>query len=58
MSITVYRKVRGLHKVFKKRSKVLKEGVVGIGVQSLKEVKNRGSRFESRGFCIGLYSRL
>jgi hypothetical protein len=41
--------VRGLRKGSEKRSEVLKEGVVGVGV--------RGSK-EGRGFCTGLYSRL
>ena len=36
MSITVYRRVRGLYKMSKRRSEVLKEGVIGIGVQGLK----------------------
>jgi hypothetical protein len=31
-SVVVYRRVKGLYKGFKKRSEVLKEGVVGIGV--------------------------
>jgi hypothetical protein len=32
MSVTVYRRVRGLRKVSKKRLEVLKEGIVGVGV--------------------------
>ena len=32
----VYKRVRGLYKKSKKRSEVLKEGVVGIGVQGLR----------------------
>jgi hypothetical protein len=44
----VYRRVGGLHKGSKKRSEVLKEGIVGIG----------GSRFKDGGFRKGLYSRL
>jgi hypothetical protein len=48
-SITVRRRVGGLRKGSKKRSEVLKEGVVGVGVRGLKE---------GRGFYIGLYSRL
>jgi hypothetical protein len=32
MSITVYKKVRGLHKGSKKRSEVLREGIVEVGV--------------------------
>ena len=35
-SIIVCRRVRGLYKGSKKRLGVLKEGVVGIGVQGLK----------------------
>ena len=58
MSITVYKKVRGLHKGSEKRLEVLEEGIVGVEVQGLKEVKDRGSRFKGRGFHTGLYSRL
>jgi len=36
MSVMVCRRVRGLYKGSKKRSGVLKEGVIGIGVQGLK----------------------
>ena len=36
MSITVCRRVKSLCKGSEKRSEVLKEGVVGIGVQGLK----------------------
>jgi hypothetical protein len=50
-SVTVCRRVRGLRKGSEKRSEVLKEGVVRIGVQGSKEV-------EDRGFRKGLYSRL
>ena len=32
----VYRRVRGLRRVFKKRSEVLKEGIVGVGVRGLR----------------------
>ena len=35
-SVIVYRRVGGLYKGSKKTSEVLKEGVVGIGVQGLK----------------------
>jgi hypothetical protein len=35
-SVTVRRRVRGLRKGSKKRSEVLKEGVVGIGVRGSK----------------------
>jgi len=35
-SVTVRRRVRGLYKGSEKRSEVLKEGVVGIGVQGLR----------------------
>jgi len=35
-SVVVRRKVRGLRKGSEKRSEVLKEGVVGIGVRGLK----------------------
>ena len=31
-SIVVYRRVKGLYKVSKRRSEVLKEGIVGVGV--------------------------
>jgi hypothetical protein len=48
-SVVVRRGVGGLRRGSEKRSEVLKEGVVGVGV--------RGSK-EGRGFCIGLYSRL
>ena len=48
-SVVVCRRVGGLRKGSEKRSEVLKEGVVGIGVRGLKE---------GRGFYIGLYSRL
>ena len=58
MSVTVRRRVRGFYKGSKKRSKVLKEGVIGVEVQGLKEVKDKSSRFEGRGFYIGLYSHL
>ena len=58
MSVMVYRRVRGLCKGFEKRLEVLKEGIVGVEVQGSKEVKDRSSRFEGRGFCTGLYSRL
>ena len=36
MSITVYKRVRGLYKGSKKRLEVLKEGVIEVGVQGLK----------------------
>ena len=36
MSITVCRRVRGLYKGSRERSEVLKEGVIGIGVQGLR----------------------
>jgi hypothetical protein len=32
MSITVYKKVRGLYKGSKERSEVLREGIVEVGV--------------------------
>ena len=35
-SVTVCRRVRGLYKGSEKRSEVLKEGVVGIGVRGSK----------------------
>jgi hypothetical protein len=35
-SVIVCRRAGGLHKGSKKRSEVLKEGVVGIGVRGLK----------------------
>jgi hypothetical protein len=41
--VVVYKKVGGLYKGFKKRSGVLREGVVGIGVQGLKKLKIGGS---------------
>ena len=44
----VYKRVKGLRKGFKRKSEVLKEGVVGIGVRGLRV----------GGFCTGLYSRL
>ena len=38
------RGIRGLYKVSKKRSEVLKEGIVGVGVQGLRiRVKVGGS---------------
>ena len=48
-SVTVYRRVGGLHKGSKKTSEVLKEGVVGVGV--------RGSRVGggSVKVCIRVY---
>ena len=59
----VRRRVRGLHKGSKKRSKVLKEGVVRVEVQGSKGVKDRGSRFEGRlrvggsvQVCIRVYN--
>jgi hypothetical protein len=36
MSITVRKRVRGLHKGSKKKSGVLREGVVGIKVRGLR----------------------
>ena len=48
-SVVVRRRVGGLRKGSEKRSEVLKEGVVGVGVRGLKE---------GRGFYTGLYSRL
>jgi hypothetical protein len=36
MSVTVYRRVRGLRKGSKERLEVLREGVVEVGVQGLK----------------------
>ena len=39
----VCRRVRGLHKGSKKRLEVLKEGIVGVGVQGSKD---RGLRFK------------
>ena len=35
-SIIVYKRVGGLHKGSKKRSEVLREGVIRIGIQDLK----------------------
>ena len=35
-SVVVYKRVGGLYKGSKKRSEVLKEGVVGIGVRGLR----------------------
>ena len=58
MSVMVCKRVRGLCKGSEKRSEVLEEGIIGVEVQGLKEVKDRGSRFKGRGFHIGLYSRL
>ena len=49
---------RGLCKGSERRLEVLKEGIVGVEVQGSKEVKDRSSRFEGRGFYISLYSRL
>ena len=40
--------MRGLRKGSKKRSEVLEEGVIGVKVRGLKEVKDRGSRFKGR----------
>ena len=36
MSITVYKRVRGFYKGSKKRSKVLKEGIIEVKIQGLK----------------------
>ena len=36
MSIAVCRRVRGLHRVSERRSEVLEEGMVGVGVQGLR----------------------
>ena len=62
-SVVVHRRVEGLYKVSKRRSEVLKEGIVGVGVQGSKEVKDRGSRFKSRLWvggsiqvCIRVYN--
>ena len=59
----VRRRVRGLRKGSEKRSEVLEEGVVGVEVRGLKEVKDRGSRFEGRlrvggsvQVCIRVYN--
>ena len=42
-SVTVRRRVRGLHKGSEKRSGVLREGVVGIGVRGSKRLRVGGS---------------
>ena len=42
-SIVVYKGVEGLRKGSKKTLEVLKEGIVGIGVQDLKRLKVEGS---------------
>jgi hypothetical protein len=44
----VRRRAGGFRKGSERRSEVLKEGVVGIGVQG----------FKGRWFCTGLYSHL
>ena len=42
-SVTVYKRVRGLRKGSKKRLGVLREGIVGIGVQGSKRLRIGGS---------------
>ena len=61
--MVVRRRVEGLCKVSKRRLEVLKEGIVGVGVQGSKGVKDRGSRFEGRlrvggsvQVCIRVYN--
>ena len=49
----VCRGVRGLRKVFKKRLKVLKEGVVGVGVQGLRIGVRVGGSIQ---VCIRVYN--
>jgi len=52
-SIVVYRRVRGLYRVSEKKSEVLKEGMVGVGVQGLRIGVRVGGSVQ---VCICVYN--
>ena len=52
-SIVVCRRVRGLHRVSEKRSEVLKEGMVGVGVRGLRIGVRVGVSIQ---VCIRVYN--
>ena len=53
MSVAVRRRVRGLRRVSKRRSEVLEEGMVGVGVQGLKIGVRVGGSIQ---VCIRVYN--